>query len=86
MSSVDCNSPTELNPLTDKIKNLCQSADAMQKFIDDVFVFALKSKWNAHVAAIVCNAVGDITIGEAKFRTRLLQKLQGAYKGNNYHK
>lgn len=82
---VKMNSQTDINPLTDRIKELCQSADDMEKCIESIFEFAVKSKWNAHVAAIFCNAVGDIVIDEMKFRTQLLRKLQVVYKGNIFN-
>ena len=71
----------ELNSLSDKIRSLCQSVDNMEKCIDHLYAFAVKSKWNAHVGALFCNCICDITVQDAKFRTHLLRKLQAVYKG-----
>lgn len=81
LSDLDFNSKEELTSLSDKIKSLCQSVDTMEKCIDHLYAFAVKSKWNAHVAALFCNSISDITVQEAKFRTYLLRKLQTVYKG-----
>lgn len=53
----------------------------MEKCIDHLYAFAIKSKWNAHVAALFCNCISDITVQDTKFRTHLLRKLQAVYKG-----
>lgn len=78
---LDFTASPDLNPLSDKVKEICQSSNSIDKCIETVFAFALKSKWNAHVAAIFCNSLGDIAVEEVKFRTHLLRKLQVVYKG-----
>lgn len=83
--NLDFNSKDELNSLSDKIKDLCHSTNDMEKSVDCIFAFAVKSKWNAHVAALFCNSIADITIEGAKSRTHLLRKLQAVYKGKIFY-
>lgn len=81
--NLDFKSKEKLNSLSDKIKTLCHSTDDMEKCVEYIFTFAVKSKLNAHVAALFCNSIADITVEGAKIRTHLLRKLQVAYKEKN---
>ncbi|GFU33498.1 uncharacterized protein NPIL_517731 [Nephila pilipes] len=73
----------ELKQYAKDVKVLCNTSEKLEKFIDSIFQFALKSKWNAHIVAIFCDAHGDITVDQCKFRTLMLRKLQVLYKERN---
>lgn len=73
----------ELKQYAKDVNTLCNTSEKLEKFIDSIFQFALKSKWNAHVVAIFCDAHGDLTVEKTKFRTVMLRKLQVLYKERN---
>ncbi|CAL1296822.1 unnamed protein product [Larinioides sclopetarius] len=70
----------ELPVCATQIKTLCDTTEKFEKCVDDIFQFALKSKWNAHAVAIFCNKHGDIQVEQLKFRNVILRKLQQQYK------
>ncbi|XP_055952534.1 uncharacterized protein LOC129988353 isoform X2 [Argiope bruennichi] len=76
MSTLD----EELPQCATQIKTLCDTAEKFEKCVEDIFQFALKSKWNAHAVAIFCNNHGDIQVEQSKFRNLILRKLQQLYK------
>ncbi|GFQ80366.1 uncharacterized protein TNCT_316131 [Trichonephila clavata] len=76
-------SAEELKQYGKEVKTLCNTSEKMEKFVDNIFQFALKSKWNAHIVAIFCDTHGDITVEQSKFRTIVLRKLQVLYKEKN---
>lgn len=63
-------------------KSVCETSTDLVKCVDVVFNFALKTKWTAHISAILCAHLQDFTI-DIKFRTQLLNQLQTNYKDRN---
>ncbi|KAG8183117.1 hypothetical protein JTE90_024426 [Oedothorax gibbosus] len=80
MAAIDLSLPqSALETFAGELKAVCKTSELLEKCAENLFQFALKSKWNAHAVAVFCNFHGEITVEQVKLRNLFFKKLQGRY-------